>query len=306
VPRAVQRSREAGSRLAASGTLHPAVRYGVTQALLQAVALARGVTMAQVIAGEWGLPEPEGPVPLHGRSGHDRHFDADRMIVRRLVSFPHAEVDDVARQVGDDGNELLHYARWLKVRIQELGGDGYWPTVHLDVRGALGAISEGNLGRVLGHLYTLEQAVQPYPLRIETPVLMPEREAQIETMRTLREYVRARKMKVQLVADEWANTPGGLRAFIEAGAADMIHVDMAALGSVHNAVDAVLACRAGQMGVLLGGSAAETDLAARVSVHVALAARPHLLLAKPGAGVDEAVSSTQNEMARALAMDGTR
>jgi methylaspartate ammonia-lyase len=55
------------------------------------------------------------------------------------------------------------------------------------------------------------------------------------------------------------------------------------------------------VGVLLGGSYAETDLSARVSAHVALATRPDLLMAKPGMGVDEAISLVHNEMARALA-----
>jgi methylaspartate ammonia-lyase len=52
----------------------------------------------------------------------------------------------------------------------------------------------------------------------------------------------------------------------------------------------------------LGGSYAETDLSARISVHVALATGADLLMAKPGMGVDEAISLTQNEMARALAV----
>jgi methylaspartate ammonia-lyase len=38
-----------------------------------------------------------------------------------------------------------------------------------------------------------------------------------------------------------------------------------------------------------------------VSVHVALATRPDLVMAKPGMGVDEAVALVQNEMARTLA-----
>jgi methylaspartate ammonia-lyase len=306
LPRAIQATRQPTSQSPISqfpnSQLHPAIRYGVSQALLQAVALARGVTMAEVIAGEWQLPRPEAPIPIHARSSHERYYDAERMIVRRVASLPHAEVDNVRDEVGEQGNELVRYARWLKQRIESLGGEGYWPTIHLDVRGALGAISDNNLGRVLGHLYSLEQAVAPYPLRVESPVLMDSRQAQIEAMRTLREYVRGRKMKVQLVADEWVNTPADVQAFVDAGAADMIHLDAAQLGSVHNTVEGVLACRAGQVAALVGGGLAETGLAARACVHVALAARPHLLMAEPGAGVDEAVCLTQNEMARTLAV----
>jgi len=285
--------------------LHTAVRYGISQALLQAVALARSVTMAEVIAEEWNLPRPDAPVPIHAQSGGERYHNADKMIVRRVASLPHALVDDTLRaeQLGEDGSLLVQYVRWLSERIAQLGGarGAYHPTIHLDVHGALGQICQNDLGHVLGQLYALAQAAQPYPLRVECPVMMDNRQAQIEAIKTLREYTRFRKMKVQLVADEWANTLDDIRAFIEAGAADMIHIKMPDLGSVHNSVEAVLACKAGGMGAFLGGSCAETDLSARVSVHVALATRPDIVMAKPGMGVDEGIMLAQNEMARTLA-----
>jgi len=288
-------------RVTVERRLHTAIRYGVSQALLKAVALTRGVTMAEVIADEWGLPLPDAMVPIHAQSGRERYHNADKMIVRQVASLPHALVDNIPEQLGQDGTELTRYARWLKARIHELGGEDYRPTVHLDVHGALGQIYENNLGRVLGQLYALEQAVQPYPLRVECPVIMESREAQIETMETLRDYVRLRKVNVQLVADEWANTLEDIRAFVEAQAADMIQIKMPDLGGVHNTVEAVLVCKSGGIGAFLGGSCAETDLSARVAVHVALATRPDLIMAKPGMGVDEGIMLVQNEMARTLA-----
>jgi methylaspartate ammonia-lyase len=281
--------------------LHTAIRYGVSQAILQAVALARNVTMAEVIADEWNLPRPDAPVPIHAQSGGERHHNADKMIVRRVASLPHALVDDIPEQLGQDGDLLLEYVHWLVERIRRLGSEGYTPTIHLDVHGALGQICENNLGRVLGQLYTLELAAQPYPLRIECPVMLDSREAQIQAMQTLREYTRFRKLKVQLVADEWANTLEDIRAFIQAQAADMIQIKMPNLGSLSNSIEAVLACKAVGVGAFLGGSCAETDLSARASVHVALATRPDIIMAKPGMGVDEGIMLIQNEMARTLA-----
>jgi methylaspartate ammonia-lyase len=281
--------------------LHTAVRYGVSQALLKAVALTRDVTMAEVIAEEWNLPQPDAPVPIHAQSGGERYHNADKMIARRVASLPHALVDDIPEQLGDEGVELTRYVCWLKGRIQELGDPDYHPTIHLDVHGGLGVVFENNLGRVLGHLYALELAAQPYPLRVECPVMMESREAQIEAIKTLREYVRLRKMKVQLVVDEWANTLEDIRAFVDAQAADVIQIKMPDLGSVHNSVEAVLACKSGGVGAFLGGSCCETDLSAKVAVHVALAARPDMMMAKPGMGVDEGVMLVQNEMSRTLA-----
>jgi methylaspartate ammonia-lyase len=293
-------------RVSAQRRLHTAVRYGVSQALLRAVALARGVTMAEVIAQEWGLPRPDGPVPIHAQSGSERIHNADKMIVRRIASLPHALVDNIPEQLGQDGAKLVQYARWLKERVRELGGPEYRPTIHLDVHGALGQIVDNNLGKVLGQLYALQAALAPYAVRVESPVILESREAQIAALKQLRDYIRVRKMAVHLVADEWANTLEDIQAFLEAGAADMIQIKMPDLGSVHHSVDAVLACQAAAVGAFLGGSCAETDLSARASVHVALATRSDLIMAKPGMGVDEGVALVHNEMARALAEIGAR
>ena len=289
-------------RVTVQRRLHPALRYGLSQALLGAVALARGQSMAEVICEEWSLPRPEGPVPIHAQSGTERYANVEKMIVRRVTSLPHALVENIPEQLGHDGAEMTRYIRWLKERIMQLGGQDYRPTIHLDLHGALGEICEEDLGLMLGQLYAWELAAQPYRLRIESPMDLDSRAAQIRAMQTLREYLRFRGMEVQLVADEWANSLEDIRAFVKAGAADMIQVKMPDLGCIHNTVDAVLACKAGRVGALLGGSYAETDLSARVSVHVALACQPDLIMAKPGMGVDEAISLVENEMARTLAL----
>jgi methylaspartate ammonia-lyase len=302
MPRTLRGDLDRSSQAPIPNILHPAIRYGVSQTLLAAVALTRNRTMAEVIAQEWDLPNPESPVPIHAQSGHERYYNAEKMIARRIASLPHALVDNLPEQVGRDGSELTRYIRWLARRIGELGGQDYCPTIHLDIYGALGEIFDGQPGQMLGQLYAWEMAAQPYSLRIETPVLLDSRAAQIEAMKTLHEYVRFRKMTVQLVADEWANTLDDIDAFVAVEAAHMVQIKMPDLGSIHNAVDAVLACKAAGVGAFLGGSYAETDLSARASVHVALATGADLLMAKPGMGVDEAISFTQNETARVLAV----
>ena len=82
-------------RVAVERPLHTAVRYGVSQALLKAVAFTRGATMAEVVADEWDLPLPGEPVQIHAQSGGERYHNADKMIVRRVASLPHALVDDI-------------------------------------------------------------------------------------------------------------------------------------------------------------------------------------------------------------------
>ena len=302
LPRAFRGDADPSSQSPVPDTLHPAIRYGASQALLRAVALARNRSAAEVVAEEWKLPTPESPIPIHAQSGHERYYNAEKMIARRIASLPHALVDDLSEQVGRDGSRLTRYIRWLARRIDELGGNDYCPTIHLDIYGALGQICDHQPGQMLGQLYAWETAAKPYSLRIETPVLLDSRAAQIETMAMLREYARFRKMTVQLVADEWANTLDDIRAFVAAGAADMVQIKMPDVGGMHQAVEAVLACKAAGVGAFLGGSYAETDLSSRVSVHVALATGADLLMARPGMGVDEAISVTQNEMTRTLAV----
>jgi len=281
--------------------IHTAVRYGLSQALLAATALSRGLTPAEVIAAEWGLPLPSGPVPICALSSGDRYAEVDRVIVRRLASLGHRLGDNVPEELGSDGDKLVQYARWLKKRIQESAGADYHPTIHLDVHGTLGQIVDNSLGRVLGLLYALESAVKPYALRVECPVLLSSREAQMDAMRTLRQYVHARGMQVQIVADEWVTSLDDITAFADAQAADMIQIKMPALGGAHNAVDAILACKQRGVGASLSACCADTDLSARVSIHVALAARLDAIMAKPGMGLDDAVTLTQNEMSRILA-----
>jgi methylaspartate ammonia-lyase len=282
--------------------LHTAIRYGVSQALLKAVARARHLTMAEVIADEWDLPQPGRSVPIHAQSGADRRTNADKMIVRRVSSLPHALVEDIPTQLGEDGEVLVGYVRWLRERIAELGGSNYRPVVHIDVHGALGRIYENNLGRILGYLYRLESSTQPYSLRIESPVIMESRAAQIEALKTLREYAQFRNVAVQIVADEWADTLEDIRAFVDAQAADVIQIKMPDVGGLHDTVEAVLTCKKAGIGAFLGGSCAETDLAARAAVHVALATQPTMMMAKPGMGVDEAISIVKNEMMRTLVL----
>jgi methylaspartate ammonia-lyase len=281
--------------------LPTAVRYGVSQALLAAVACAQNRTMTEVLCREWQLPLPVQPVALHAQSGADRYDGVDRMVARRIASLPHGLADDLAAQIGEDGRLLTQYTRWISQRIQALADPAYRPTIHLDVQGALGTVFHHQPGRILGQLFSLQSAARPYSIRVESPVVMETRSAQIELMRQLIDYTNTRHIDVVLVADEWANTLEDIQAFIDADAAQMIQIKMPDLGSLSQSVEAVLACRRANVGAFLGGSCAETDLSARASVHLALATRPDLLMAKPGMGVDEAVSLAQNEMARVLA-----
>ncbi len=284
--------------------LHRAIAYGWTQGLLRAVAYGQRTPMARVLCREWNLPEDFSPVPLHGSCGNNRRDGADKMIVNRLASLPHSQVDTIPDQLGMSGEHLRSYARWLAKRIPELAGHAYHPVIHLDVHGAIGKIFGGDTDRMAEYLAQLEQDCAPFQLRVESPVLLATREEQISALRKLRETLRSQGSSVRLVADEWANTLDDIKTFAQADCIDMIHIKMPDLGGLHQSLEAVLACQALGVESLLGGSCIETEVSSLASIHVALASRPTAFLTKPGMGMDEAIGLAKNEMTRMRAIAG--
>ncbi len=288
-------------RVSVERPLHPAVRFGVSQALLQAVAWQRGLTMAEALASEWDLAPPQLPVPLLADLGPDFETGAARAIARRLPYFS-LDLPGGTRGAAPSAriaSQLAQLLRWLGDNVRELGDDEYRPTLHLDLNGALGLLCEHEPGKILGHLYGWEAVARPCRLQIQDPVVLDGCDEQIQAMRTLQDYMRARKMSAQLVAGECAVTLDDIRAFVEAGAAGMVRIDLRALGGLHNTVDAVQACKAGGAGTLLDAGYVDSCIATRAAVHVALASGADVLVLRQGMNGD-AASLAQAEMARAL------
>jgi methylaspartate ammonia-lyase len=268
--------------------------YGLSQALLDACAHARGCTMAELIRAEWDVPGPLAALPVFAQTGEDRRAGVEKMVLKRVDSLPHGLINEPSL-VGPDGDALVAYVRWVRSRVEALGGPGYDPILHFDTYGTLGERSEQII-------LAMEAAAGPLRLRVEHPLDAGSREGQILALRDLRRRLRARGSRAQIVADEWANTVDDIRAFNRAGAADMVQVKTPDLGAVHHTVDAVLDCRAHGVVAHVGGSCTETERSAQVSVHLAMGAGADQLLAKPGMGVDEGLAIVRNEMARTLAL----
>jgi methylaspartate ammonia-lyase len=296
----VERYRDRGA------PLHTALRYGLSQALLHAVALARHVTMAEVVASEYGCKLPGRPVPLLASCLTHDYDQIDRMIMKRAELLPHSSFHIAERDLGRDGEKLLEYGRRLARRVRALGGDGYRPRIHLDVYGTIGELFEQDIARITGFLGRLKDAVAPYDLLVETPLLRESKVAQIAAFQELRHALRSAGHAVAIIADEWCNTLEDIREFVDAGASDYAQVKTPDLGGISNTIEAVLYCRETGVGCYVGGSGNETDQSARVSAHVALACQADFLLCKPGFGGDEGMMIEANEMARALALIGAR
>ncbi len=282
--------------------LHTAIRYGISQALLHATALAHHQPIASVIAREYGCQIVSAPIPILASCETHDALMIDRMILKRAELLPHAAFTVVERDLGMRGEKLLNYARHLVARIARIGAPDYHPIIHLDVYGTLGELFENDVDRIAHYLGELKSAVGSFDLLVETPLVMQSRAAQIEQFQALRAALRVQGQSVRIIADEWCNTLEDVRAFADAGAADLVQVKAPDLGGVNNTIEAVLYARRHGTGVSLGGTGNETDQSTRITVQIGLACTPDFLLSKPGFGGDEAMMIETNEMMRTLAL----
>ena len=287
--------------------LHTAVRYGVSQAVLDAVARARGVTMAEVIRDDYATGLPIRPVPMFVQCGDERYANVDRMILKGAGFLPHGLINQVETKLGADGGLFAEYLTWVRNRILALRLDrGYRPVLHFDVYGTVGLAFDADAGRMADYLARLGELSAPFRLQIEHPVDAGSRDGQIAALAALREALARRGSAVQIIVDEWCNTLDDVAQFVAAGAADVVHVKTPDLGGIGNSVQALLLVARGGLGAYCGGTCNETDRSAQVTAHVAMACGAEQVLAKPGMGVDEGLMVVGNEMARVAALVAAR
>ncbi len=291
-------------------SLHTAIRYGVTQALLDGASKANKVTMAEVVLDQYKLTEPIKSVPIFTQSGDDRYNNADKMIIKGADVLPHALINNVEMKLGDNGDKLVDYIKWLRTRIIEMGQRGdnqnYSPVLHIDVYGTIGILFENDVIQMANYLKTLEEAAKPFKLRIEGPMDVEDRNLQVVALKVLRETLKEQGTQVELVADEWCNTLEDIKLFADEGAADMIQIKTPDLGGVNNIIEAILYCKDKGIGAYCGGTCNETDRSAQICTNIAMACGADQCLAKPGMGVDEGFMIVFNEMNRVLALANAR
>ncbi len=283
--------------------LHTAIRYGVSQAILDAVAKAEHKMMCEVIADEYGLTPEYKQIPIFTQSGDNRYDNADKMIMKGADVMPHALINNVKTKLGEDCEILVEYIKWLAERIKTLApSDAYEPILHIDVYGTMGmAYGVNNYEAMADALERMAEAAKPYKLRIEGPMDAEEREAQMQALAALTKLVDERGTNVELVADEWCNTLEDIKYFADNKAGHMVQIKTPDLGGVNNTAEAVIYCKEKGIGAYQGGTCNETDRSAQVCVNVAMATQPDQILAKPGMGVDEGYMIVYNEMQRILA-----
>jgi len=282
--------------------VHTAIRYGVTQACLDAVAKSRKKLMAQIIAEEYGLTLADKRIPIFSQSGDDRYTNVDKMVLKGADILPHGLVNNITK-LGAKGEKLLEYIAWLRDRINSFAPwEGYAPVLHIDVYGVLGIALDHNFEAIAEFLAKAAKAAAPYKLRIEGPVDMGNRKDQVEALAALTAMMDKQSIPTEIVADEWCNTYEDIKIFTDNKAGHMAQIKTPDLGGINNSIEAVLYCKQNGMGAYLGGTCNETDRSAQICTHIAMATNPVQMLAKPGMGVDEGYMVVLNEMNRILVL----
>lgn len=283
--------------------IHTALRYGVTQAILDAVSKAKHKLMCEVVAEEYNTTVSEAAIDIFTQSGDNRYDNADKMIIKGAQVLPHALINNVEEKLGKNGELLLEYVSWLKNRVLSLRtSDSYNPVLHIDVYGTIGAAFNLDTEKMVAYFAELEKAAAPLKLRIEGPMDVEDREKQMLALKTITARLHEEKINVEVVADEWCNTLEDIKYFADNNAGDMLQIKTPDLGGINNTIEAVLYCKEKGVGAYQGGTCNETDRSAQVCVHLAMATKPVQILAKPGMGVDEGIMIVYNEMQRILAM----
>ncbi len=281
--------------------VHTAIRYGVTQALLDAFAKSLHLTMAEVIQKEYKINLPITRIPIFGQCGDERYTNVDKMIIKQVDVLPHALINNIEKKLGFNGELLLNYVTWLRDRIiTKRVNDSYNPILHIDVYGTIGIIFDNDAKKMADYIETLANACRPFKLRIEGPMDVENREEQIEALRALREEIDVREIPVELVADEWCNTLEDIKLFADKKAGHMVQIKTPDLGGINNIVEAILYCNEKKIGAYVGGTCNETNISAEATTNIALACHADQVLAKPGMGFDEGYMIVNNEMNRVI------
>lgn len=278
-----------------------ALEYGVSQALLRAVAHLHRRTMAEVICAEFGLPLPTRMVPIYCQSGDAREINVDKMILKAVDVLPHGLINS-QQKFGVKGQTFMEFVKWVATRTREIGRPGYHPVLHFDVYGWIGLEISLEPQRIADFICRVADTVPGFTLNIECPADFGSTRAQIDGYARIVSILDERGSSARIVVDERCNTLEDIRLFAEAKAAHLVQIKTPDVGSIADTARAVLLCKENKVGAYVGGSCTETDLSAQASVHVSVATQADMMLAKPGMGVDEAFSIVGNEQNRLLAM----
>lgn len=255
--------------------LHPALQYGLTTALFQAAASINRLTMAELIVAEYGLPKVDTAVPLLIPLNDGSIQTAQPILTSHVAALGYTtSKHNHKATLGANAARLQQHIRQVAAWLPTLN-DVFNPVLQLNLNGGFGTLFENNIGKILGALYGLERAAQPYRLQVQNPVWLESRDAQRDYLKQLKNYLALRQMKLQLVADAWVDSVDDVKLLSDPELCHMVHIDLPRLGNLEWGITAVLHALAHKQQVLLSGENAP------LTSHIGLATRPTLLSGSP-------------------------
>ena len=298
--------------------IHPAIRYGLQQALLGVAARAHQTTIVQAIARMYGFPSPPNTAPpLHLEAGYPPQSLKQSPLLRQAGSIGlTTSAEDAETELGRSSQILQRHVRAVREALNALqwsGSNGNAPSeaetadlpaIHLNLRGGLGTLYDNEFGKIMGSLFGLESAASVYTLRVEDPLLMYASLTHTNTMKELKHYLQLRRMKVELVIGGHVRSLKNVQDIIDGQAAHMIRLRTADFGSLHQVIKAIAACQEKDMAVLLEVGAIETGRSVQTLAQVALASQPDFVTAEPGTVGTPSLLALHSEMARLTAWSG--
>lgn len=283
--------------------LHTAIRYGLTQAILSAIAVDKKQTMAEVIRASYHIKDKVyKAVPIFTQSGDERYNGVDKMILKEADVIPHGLINNIDEKLGRNGELLKAYVQWMRNRVLTYRvREDYLPIIHVDVYGTIGIAFNLDLDQIIDYLIDLEETAKPLMIRVEGPVDAGNKQDTIDYLAKLTSMLVDRGSKLEIVADEWCNTLEDIKDFADAKAGHMLQIKTPDLGGINNICEAIIYCNQHHIGSYSGGTCNETNISAQITTNIAIACKADQMLAKPGMGVDEGYMIVKNEMNRVLA-----
>jgi methylaspartate ammonia-lyase len=256
------------------------LRLGVSEAILRAAAHLSGQTLGQLVATTYDLPQTDRLVPLQLMVGDDVVSQTAVQTYQPAAQSYLITRHQLATRLGKTGELLQRFVRQWQQAHQ--ANESYRPTLYLDLNGALGKLTNHNMGKLLGMVYGLNRVVTPFAWGVVDPILGADRDEQINLLAELRELLRLRGITVPLLARHWVRTPEDVAAYVESGVADGLHLEPLRLGNWAAVIASIAACQGRKTAVIFGDILQTTPHSLDLLAQIALAGQPQLVVAPLG------------------------
>ncbi len=258
--------------------LHPGLRYGLSAALLGAVAHVNRQSAVEVLANEYSLPIADAPLAIHIELIGSR-LSSDDLLNYPIDALGYTQfVVNAREEMGANGERIQAYARQLKARLQDTLPPDTNICLQLNTDGGWGQLKDNNTGKLLGALSGLSHATKPFSVRLVSPFNCKTVEEDIDKMKDLTQFIRFRKINAELVAKRNITSLEMVKRYAEKKAGNVMQLNPLLLGTIDQTLQAVQVCHTHDIAVLLGSTRTASDRSSEILAALALVAQPRAVI----------------------------